>query len=75
MSQFMSNDISHPDTVGEGALLGVQDQVGFPVGDQTPVLSGPRGVVRNGSHVQLGKGVVDVEVGLRQQYSGMVSRL
>ena len=41
MSQFVSNDIRHPDTVGEGALLGVQDQVGLPVGDQTPVLSGP----------------------------------
>ena len=64
MSQFMSNDICHPDTVGKGALLGVQDQVGLPVGDQTPVLSGPRRVVRNGSHVQLGKWIVDVEVGL-----------
>ncbi len=53
MRQLMADNRGHPLLVGRGALFFVVQEVGFPVGDKTPMLHGPGDEVGDGSHVLL----------------------
>lgn len=51
MDEFVGDDASHPLLVERGRFLGIVQQVGLSVGDEAPVLHGPRAKVRNGDLV------------------------
>ena len=59
--RLVADHDGHPLLGGLRRVCRVDEDTGLPVGDEAPILHGPRGEVRDGHHVVLGEGVGAVE--------------